>query len=59
MKEGLLLDRVEGQPGGISAGPVERAAAIEALRFHHDPSLLELIPEIAAKLPTKKVARAG
>lgn len=35
-----------------------RAAAIEALRFRQDPAVLELIPELAEKLPTKKVARA-
>ena len=35
-----------------------RAAAIEALRFRHDPAVLELITELAPKLPTKKVARA-
>ncbi|MFQ5844208.1 MAG: hypothetical protein ACE5JG_04390 [Planctomycetota bacterium] len=35
-----------------------RAAALEALRFGQHPVLLELIPEVARKLPQKPVARA-
>ncbi len=42
-----------------SPGPVfQRAAAIEGLRARFDPKLLELVPEVLKRLPSKPTERA-